>query len=108
MMKITPQILSLLGQKNNKDMFKEGDPKDYMVAIFAELGINAKEAEMYQSTQVAVTNNLKNQRLSVSQVDTSEEFTYLIQYQQAYQAAAKIMNTIDGIYETTIFKLGNF
>ena len=41
-------------------------------------------------------------------VDITEEFTYLIQYQQAYQAAAKVMNTIDGIYETTIFKLGNF
>ncbi|MBE6024131.1 MAG: flagellar hook-associated protein FlgK [Cellulosilyticum sp.] len=104
----TSFMLELLGQKDNKQMFKEGDPKDYMVAIFAELGINAKEAEMYQSTQVAVTNNLKNQRLSVSQVDTSEEFTYLIQYQQAYQAAAKIMSTIDSIYETTIFKLGNF
>lgn len=104
----TSFMLDLLAQKNNKDMFKEGDPKDYMVAIFAELGINAKEAEMYQSTQVSLTNNLKNQRLSVSQVDITEEFTYLIQYQQAYQAAAKIMNTIDGIYETTIFKLGNF
>lgn len=104
----TSFMLDLLGQKNNKDMFEEGDPKDYMVAIFAELGINAKEAEMYQDTQIAITNNLKNQRLSVSQVDITEEFTYLVQYQQAYQAAAKVMNTIDGIYETTIFKLGNF
>ncbi len=151
----TSLLLDLLAQKDNKEMFKEGDPKDYMVAIFAELGINAKEAEMYQKTQVALTNNLKNQRLSVSQVDTSEEFHYmvaifaelginakeaemyqktqvaltnnlknqrlsvsqvdtseefhfLIQYQQAYQSAAKLMNTIDGIYETTIFKLGNF
>lgn len=104
----TTFLLDLLAQKDNKEMFKEGDPKDYMVAIFAELGINAKEAEMYQKTQVALTNNLKNQRLSVSQVDTSEEFHFLIQYQQAYQSAAKLMNTIDGIYETTIFKLGNF
>lgn len=104
----TKFLLDLLAQKDNKEMFKEGDPKDYMVAIFAELGINAKEAEMYQKTQVALTNNLKNQRLSVSQVDTSEEFHFLIQYQQAYQSAAKLMNTIDGIYETTIFKLGNF
>lgn len=101
-------MLNLVAQKNNKDMFNEGDPKDYMVAIFSELGINAKEAEMYQNTQVALTNNLKNQRLSVSQVDITEEFTYLIQYQQAYQAAAKVMNTMDGIYETTLFKLGNF
>lgn len=104
----TSFLLDLLAQKDNKEMFKEGDPKDYMVSIFAELGINAKEAEMYQKTQVALTNNLKNQRLSVSQVDTSEEFHFLIQYQQAYQSAAKLMNTIDGIYETTIFKLGNF
>lgn len=104
----TSFMLGLLSQKDNKQIFNEGNPKDYMIAVFSELGINAKEAEMYSDTYTAITNNLKNQRLSVSQVDTSEEFTYLIQYQQAYQAAAKIMNTIDGIYETTIFKLGNF
>ena len=101
-------VLNLLAQKDNKKMFNEGDPKDYMVAIFSELGINAKEADMYQNTQKSVVNNLTNQRLSVSQVDITEEFTYLIKYQQAYQASAKIMTTIDSIYETTIFKLGNF
>nr|WP_302599105.1 flagellar hook-associated protein FlgK [uncultured Cellulosilyticum sp.] len=101
-------MLKLLDQKSNKKMFKEGDPKDYMIAIFSELGINAQEAKMYQSTQKSVTSTITNQRLSNSQVDTTEEFTNLIKYQQAYQAAAKIMNTIDGIYETTIFKLGNF
>ncbi len=99
---------ALSNQKNNSKMFKEGDPKDYMASIFSELGINAQEALMYQSTQESVTGIIKNQRLSVSQVDLTEEFTSLIKYQQAYQASAKIMNTIDGIYETTIFKLGNF
>ena len=63
---------------------------------------------MYQSTQESVTWTIINQRLSMSQLDQTEEFTMLIRYQQAYQAAAKVMNTIDGIYETTIFKLGNF
>ncbi|ADZ85278.1 flagellar hook-associated protein FlgK [Cellulosilyticum lentocellum] len=99
---------ALSNQKDNSKMFKEGDPKDYMASIFSELGINAQEALMYQSTQESVTGIIKNQRLSVSQVDLTEEFTSLIKYQQAYQASAKIMNTIDGIYETTIFKLGNF
>lgn len=99
---------ALSNQKDNSKMFKEGDPKDYMASIFSELGINAQEALMYQSTQESITGIIKNQRLSVSQVDLTEEFTNLIKYQQAYQASAKIMNTIDGIYETTIFKLGNF
>ena len=101
-------ILELLAQKDNNHMFKEGDPKDYMISIFSELGINVKEAKMYQNTQKSVTDTIINQRLSVSQVDQTEEFTMLIKYQQAYQAAAKVMSTMDGIYETTIFKLGNY
>ena len=101
-------MLALSAQKNNKKMFKEGNPKDYMIAVFSELGINAQEAKMYETTQTSITNNIINQRLSISQVDNNEEFTNLIKYQQAYQAAAKIINTIDSIYETTIFKLGNF
>ena len=100
--------LNILALKDDDSMFRQGDPKDYMSSIFTTLGINTEQSIMYESTQNAVTQNIINQRLSVSQVDISEEFTYLIQYQQAYQAAAKMMNTMDGIYETTIFKLGNF
>jgi flagellar hook-associated protein 1 FlgK len=89
-------------------MFKEGDPKDYMISIFSELGINTQEATMYQKTQTSVTNSIKNQRREVSEPDVNEEFINLIKYQQAYQAAAKIISTLDGIYETTIFRLGSF
>ncbi len=99
---------TLYAQKDNKKMFAEGTPSDYMVSIFSELGINAEEAKMYLSTQEAVTAVIKNQRSSVSQVDLTEEFSNLIKYQQAYQAAAKMITTIDEIYQTTIFKLGNF
>lgn len=101
-------LLDLLHQKDNADMFKQGDPKDYMVSIFGELGINTQEAQMYHRTQTNVTKTIKLQRLSVSEVSPNEEFTNLVRYQQAYQASAKIINTIDGIYETTIFRLGNF
>lgn len=101
-------LLELLAQKTNTKMFKEGDPKDYMISIFSELGINTQEATMYQKTQTSVTNSIKNQRREVSEPDVNEEFINLIKYQQAYQAAAKIISTLDGIYETTIFRLGSF
>lgn len=101
-------LLALIGQKNNNKMFKDGDPKDFMVSMFSELGINAKEAAMYQKTQTNVITTIENQRMAVSQVDTNEEFMNLIKYNQAYQAAAKVLNTIDSIYETTIFKLGSW
>ncbi|MGL4738818.1 MAG: flagellar hook-associated protein FlgK [Cellulosilyticaceae bacterium] len=101
-------LLDLLGQKNNGSMFKEGDPKDFMISMFSELGINTKEAQMYQQSQTNITNTIKKQRDGVSQVDTNEEFLNLVKYNQAYQNAARLINTIDGIYETTIFKLGNW
>lgn len=104
----TKFMANLHAQKDNKGMFKEGDPKDYMVSIFSELGIGSQEADMYLNTQTAVTNNIINQRLSVSQVDISQEFTSLIKFQQAYQGAAKFISTMDDVYNTTIFKLGSF
>lgn len=101
-------LLDLLGQKNNGSMFKEGDPKDFMISMFSELGINTKEAKMYQQSQTNITNTIKSQRDGVSQVDTNEEFLNLVKYNQAYQNAARLITTIDGIYETTIFKLGRW
>lgn len=101
-------LLALLKQKDNKHMFKEGDPKDFMISMFSELGISTKEAKMYQKSQTNLTKTIQNQRLSVSQVDTNEEFMNLVKYNQAYQVAAKLLTTMDGIYETTIFKLGNW
>lgn len=101
-------LLALVGQKNNNKMFKDGDPKDFMVSMFSELGINVKEAAMYEKTQTNVITTIENQRMSISQVDTNEEFINLVKYNQAYQAAAKLLTTIDGIYETTIFKLGSW
>lgn len=101
-------LLALLKQKDNKHMFKEGDPKDFMISMFSELGISTKEAKMYQKSQTNLTKTIENQRLSVSQVDTNEEFMNLVKYNQAYQVAAKLLTTMDGIYETTIFKLGNW
>lgn len=99
-------LLDLMGLKHDRSMFKEGEPNDYMVSIFSELGINAKEANMYTSSQKNIVNSIENQRLSVSQVDTNEEMLSLIKYQQAYQAAAKIISTMDAIYDMTINRMG--
>lgn len=99
-------LMDLLGQKDNKHMFKDGDPKDYMISVFSELGINTAEAKMYKSSQTNIKNTIESQRKSVSQVSQDEEFMNLVKYNQAYQAAAKIITTMDEIYDLTIQKMG--
>ena len=99
-------MLDLMKLKHDRTMFKEGEPNDYMVSIFSELGINTKEANMYSQSQENMVNAIENQRLSVSQVAQNEEMLSLVKYQQAYQAAARIITTMDTIYDITINRLG--
>jgi len=62
-------------------------------------------------TQTATTNStsiaqsltaLDNQQGSISGVSTDEETADLVQYQQAYEASAKIISTIQSLFTTTI------
>ena len=62
-------------------------------------------------TQTATTNStsiaqsltaLNSQEGSISGVSIDEESANLIQYQQAYEAAAKIVSTIQSLFQTTI------
>ncbi len=99
-------ILDIMALKHDRTMFKEGEANDYMISIFSELGINTKEANMYNTSQSNMVNAIENQRLSVSQVDQNEEMLSLVKYQQAYQAAARIISTMDTIYDITINRLG--
>ncbi len=45
---------------------------------------------------------LQTQRDSVSGVSLDEEMTNLTKYQQAYQASARLINTVDQLLDTVL------
>jgi flagellar hook-associated protein 1 FlgK len=49
-----------------------------------------------------VVTQFKNLRDSTSGVSLDEELTYLIKYQRGYQAAARVISTVDDMYLTLI------
>ena len=55
----------------------------------------------YSSIQLSLT-ALNNQQGSVSGVSIDEESANLVQFQQAYEAAAKVITTIQSLFDTTI------
>ena len=63
-------------------------------------------AQSAQATQSAVLTAVSNQRQSVSGVSLDEEMTNLIQYQQAYQASARVMNAINSTLSTLMSAVG--
>jgi flagellar hook-associated protein 1 len=84
-----------------------GGAADQSYAAFvAQVGNSVQAANSTQATQQAVLTAVSNQRQSVSGVSLDEEMTNLIQYQQAYQASARVMNAINSTLDTLINSVG--
>ncbi len=84
-----------------------GGAADQSYAAFvAQVGNSVQSANSTQATQQAVLTAVSNQRQSVSGVSLDEEMTNLIQFQQAYQASARVMNAINSTLDTLINSVG--
>ena len=82
---------------------KEGSTiKDYYIKITSNLGIDVKAAKENLTTVASELESYEEQRLSVSGVSLDEEMTDLITFQHAYQANAKMINTIDQLLDVVI------
>ena len=92
----------LLGFRRNADMFAEGAPEDFMKSLVATLGIDAEQAANYKSNRQIIVNQIVNRRLSDSGVSIDEEMANLVKFQQAYSASAKMIQTMNEIYERLI------
>ncbi|MGG7151251.1 flagellar hook-associated protein FlgK [Clostridium neonatale] len=76
--------------------------KDYYVSITSNLGLEVKSAKDNLTTVTSELESFEEQRLSVSGVSLDEEMTDLITFQHAYQANAKMINTIDQLLDVVI------
>jgi flagellar hook-associated protein 1 FlgK len=76
--------------------------EEYYRTIIGRLGTEAQR----MNNSVAVRNDLvmrlEHQRESVSGVSLDEEMTKMIEFQRAYQAAARLISVSDAMLETLI------
>ena len=79
---------------------------DFINATVTSLGVEAQEAERMVENQNDLLNQLKNRREAVSGVSLDEEMTNMIKYQQAYNAASRMVTTIDEQLDTIINRMG--
>ena len=100
-------VLSLMEIKNFPSLFREGKLSDFVLGIVSELGIDVRQAQKFEKNYAEVVTYVDNQREQISGVSLDEEMMAMMKYQHLYQAAAKLVNVIDGIYDTVINRLGH-
>jgi len=77
-------------------------PVDMYSGLVFNVGAAASDAQAENSASSMSLQQLTNQRSALSGVSIDEETTNMIRYQQAYQAAAKVVSTIDQLNTDTL------
>ena len=72
-------------------------PTDYFSSIVFEVGSQTSNASADLDAANQILQQLQDQQSSVSGVSLDEEATNMIQYQTAYQAAARVISTIQAL-----------
>jgi flagellar hook-associated protein 1 FlgK len=77
-------------------------PVDACVDLVAEVGIRVQSAQAASDASTQALAQSESARAEVSGVNLDEEAARLLQYQQAYQAAAKILTTARDVFDTLL------
>lgn len=89
------------GNYENNDKSVANLEKFYQKTI-SDMAINKNYFDSRMRSQQELTNFIEGEKLAVSEVSIDEEMINMVQYQQAYNAAAKVITVADQMMETLV------
>ncbi|MBB6216411.1 flagellar hook-associated protein 1 FlgK [Anaerosolibacter carboniphilus] len=98
--------LLLLNMRHDTGMFSWGSPDDFFKSLISNLGVDSQEAIRMMDNQNVLVNQIENSRQSVSGVSMDEEMANMVKFQHAYNAAARMITTIDEMLDKIINGMG--
>ena len=87
----------------DKKVFDEGTTlSDGFSAAMAVVGTRTQSVQLAEKLSSTVAKNLEMDRTAVSGVNLDEEAARLLQYQQAYQASAKVIQIAQSLFDSML------
>ena len=75
---------------------------DGYASLISQIGIRSQSANYSAQVSTNIATNAEKDRTGIAGVNLDEEAAKLIQYQQAYQASAKMIQIAQSIFDTLI------
>ncbi|MCM1213594.1 MAG: flagellar hook-associated protein FlgK [Lachnospiraceae bacterium] len=95
-----------LATDKDKMTFRGSSASEFLQCILADVTLNASRANMFSQSFRDIANTIDNQRISISGVDEDEEAVNLVKYQNGYNLASKMIQTLTEIYDRLILETG--
>lgn len=80
--------------------------EEFFTGMMTRLGADTQQATLARETQEALVEHMRQQQAARAGVNLDEEAARLIQYQRAYQGAARVMTAIDELIDLVVNGLG--
>ncbi len=80
---------------------------DAYASLMAGIGVKVQGAKSAADISAAVASQAESQRSSAAGVNLDEEAARLLQYQQSYQAAAKVLQVAQSVFDTLLKTAGS-
>ena len=97
-------VASSIAALENRPVLDSGTStfSDYYAALVSDIGCKASTVASNETSASATVSSCQTLHDSASSASTDEELTKLMLYQQAYEAAAKMMTALDEMLKTLI------
>ncbi|GAB4398248.1 MAG: flagellar hook-associated protein FlgK [Rhodoferax sp.] len=83
-------------------MFDGAPLTDGYANLISQVAVRSQSAQYSANVSNAIADQLEKDRTAVAGVNLDEEAAKLLQFQQAYQASAKVIQVAQGIFDTLI------
>jgi flagellar hook-associated protein 1 FlgK len=80
---------------------------DGYAALMSQVGVKVQSVQYTADVSKSISDNLETSRTGVSGVNLDEEAARLLQYQQAYQASAKMIQISQSVFDSMLQSIGH-
>lgn len=101
-------LKSLENMLNTKEStsFRGASPSEFLQTVLSDVALNASRSNIFKESFSQISYTIDNQRTSISGVDEDEEAINLVKYQNGYNLASKMIQTLTEIYDRLILQTG--
>lgn len=95
-----------LSINKEKMSFRGCSASEFLQCVLSDVALNAQRANTFYQNFKDVAGTIDTQRMSISGVDEDEEAVNLVKYQNGYNLASKMIQTLTEIYDRLILETG--
>lgn len=102
---VLTELQSMMSDKT-KMSFRGSTAGEFLQCVLSDVALNASNANTFSTNYENIVGTIDNQRTSISGVDEDEEAVNLVKYQNGYNLASKMIQTLTEIYDRLILQTG--